>query len=393
MKTRILTLLLLMLGFLSVHGQLIQGTLKPGPASNQVEVWLKPDFDNLNARYLFQIGLPIAWSATAPIQPTDIAWAIDPGFTATFGNNYTVTKNPIATNTGGTEKYINLVLVRGGAGASAAQSWTHDVEFKVLTVTFNSPNGSPGAPVKLADYQDGGSDGQGNFYTQNEINGYYVSSNSISNFYASTGSTVAGTASAGYVVTNANITLPVRLLSFSGYKNGNKNILQWSTSDEANCKGFEIQRSQDGENFSRVGFVNTLAINGNSSSVLKYSFEDYNPILLKQFYRLKQIDIDEKAKMSNVVMISGAKPAIREIGGLYPNPTHNILNVIVNSPQNDRIDLIVTELGGKIVRNKLVTVGEGSNSIDIDISSLPANGYLITIKGEKNMKGLKFIKQ
>jgi hypothetical protein len=382
-----------MLGFLSVQGQLIQGTLKPGPASNQVEVWLKPDFDNAGIHYLFQIGLPIAWSSSAPIQPTDISWTIDPGFSAAFGNNYNVTKNAIATNTGGTEKYINLVLVRGGAGASTAQTWTHGVEFKLLTVTFNSPNGSPGAPVKLADYQDGGSDGQGNFYTQDESNNYYVSANSISNFYASAGSTVGGTASAGFIVTNANITLPVRLLSFSGYKNGNKNILQWSTSDEANCKGYEIQRSTDGQNYSRIGFVNTLAINGNSSTILKYSFEDYNPTLLKQFYRLKQIDIDEKVKMSNIVMISGAKPAILALGGLYPNPAHNTLNVIVNSPQNDRIELVVTELGGKIVRNKLIIVGEGSNSIDIDISSLSANGYLVSLKGEKNVNGLKFIKQ
>jgi hypothetical protein len=383
-----------MLSLVSVHGQLIQGTLKPGPATNQVEVWLKPNFDNNpGVHYLFQIGLPIAWSASAPIQPTDISWTIDPSFSAAFGNNYVVTRNPLATNTAGTEKYFNLVLVRGGAGASDPQTWNNGVEFKVLTVTFNSPSGSPGAPVKLADYQDGGSDGQGNFYTQNEINGYYVSSNSISNFYASAGSTVGGTASAGFIQTDANITLPVRLLRFSGYKNGNKNILQWSTADEQNCKGFEIQRSQDGQNYTRVGFVNTLAINGNSGTVLKYKFEDYNPNLLKQFYRLKQIDIDERAKMSNVVMISGAKPTILGFGGLFPNPARNILNVIVNSPKNDMIELVVRELGGKIVRNKLIPVGEGSNSIDIDVSSLPANGYFITIKGDGHSKGLKFIKQ
>jgi hypothetical protein len=389
MKTRILTLLLL-LGFINVHGQLIQGTLKPGPATNQVEVWLRPDFDNINVHYLFQIGLPIAWSASAPIQPTDISWTIDPTFTATFGNNYTVTKNAIATNTAGTEKYFNLVLVRS---ASTPQTWNQGIEFKVLTVTFNSPNGSPGGKVKLADYQDGGSDGQGNFYTQNESNIYYVSSNSISNFYASAGSTVGGNASTGYVQTDALITLPVHLLSFSGFKNGNKNVLQWSTSDEMNCKGFEIQRSPDGQNYSSVGFVRTLAINGNSGTVLKYSFEDFKPNLVKQYYRLKQIDIDERARMSNVVMISGAKPAMLGLGGLYPNPAHNILNVIVNSPQNSKIDLVVMELGGKIVKNRTTTVGEGNNSIDIDVSSLPANGYLIMIRGEKNQNALKFVKQ
>jgi len=160
-----------------------------------------------------------------------------------------------------------------------------------------------------------------------------------------------------------------------------------------NCKGFEIQRSADGQNYSSVGFVKTLGINGNSGTVLKYSFEDNNPNLAKQFYRLKQIDIDEKAKMSNVIMISGAKPAVLAFGGLYPNPAHNILNVIVNSPENNRVDLVLMELGGKIVENQSTVVGEGSNSIDIDISTLPANGYLIMIKGGKTQNALKFVKQ
>ena len=43
--------------------------------------------------------------------------------------------------------------------------------------------------------------------------------------------------------------LPVSLLTFSGYKESNHNVLKWTTANESNNSGFEIQRSADGINF------------------------------------------------------------------------------------------------------------------------------------------------
>jgi hypothetical protein len=194
----------------SVSQSLIQGTIKSGTSPNDIEVWLKPNFSN-STQYLFQIGMPIAYPASASVQPTSLNVTLDPGFVSAFGNNYSVTVNPIAQNTGGTEKYFNIVLIRGGVGASNPQNWTAGVEFKVLTASF-VPATAPGTAVKLADYQDGGSDGQGNFYTQDGNSNYYITSNSVGNFYASPGqSTVGGTASAGYAQTIASVgcTMPV----------------------------------------------------------------------------------------------------------------------------------------------------------------------------------------
>jgi hypothetical protein len=205
---------LLLIGFLwllissAKSQQLIQGTLKTGAGTGSIEVWLKPNFNN-NVQYLFQIGMPIAFPASASPQPTGLNITLDPGFIAAFGNNYTVTVNPVATATGGTEKYFNIVLVRGGLGASNAQTWTAGTEFKVLTFTF-SPSTAPASQVKLADYQDGGSDGLGNFYTQSGNNDYYITANSVGNFYATVGqSTAGGTVAAGYAQTIATIPPPV----------------------------------------------------------------------------------------------------------------------------------------------------------------------------------------
>src|SRR5205085_2654238 len=200
-----------------------------GLAANQVEVWLKPNFNN-STQFLFQIGMPIAFPSSVSPLPTGLSVTLDPAFIAAFGSTYSITVNNLAT--GGTlngDKYFNIVLIRqagsGGVG-SLPQTWTAGVEFKVLTATFQGSSAS--AFVKLADYQDGGSDAQGQFYTQDGNNIYYLNNNSSQNFYSTpgpSGSTAAGDALYGFTQTNSLVSLPVNLINFSGYKNGSKNTL------------------------------------------------------------------------------------------------------------------------------------------------------------------------
>ena len=126
--------------------------------------------------------------------------------------------------------------------------------------------------------------------------------------------------------------LPVNLLTFSGYKESNHNVLRWTTVNESNNRGFEIQRSTDGVNFGVIGFVNSQAPGGNSNSNLNYTFTDNNPAGTKQYYRLRQVDIDNHGKYSSIVLIRGDKPLTLAIGGLFPNPANNIMNVIIDAP-------------------------------------------------------------
>jgi hypothetical protein len=87
----------------------------------------------------------------------------------------------------------------------------------------------------------------------------------------------------GLAVDNFSLVVPpgiptaVNFLNFSGYKQGSVNILKWATVTETNNLGFEVQRSNDGINFTVIGFVNSLATNGNSNAELSYTFIDNNP--------------------------------------------------------------------------------------------------------------------
>jgi len=91
---------------------------------------------------------------------------------------------------------------------------------------------------------------------------------------------------------------------FNGRRQGAVNLLNWKTATEQNIKGYEVQRSYDGQHFSSIGFVNSQAPGGNSNSLLQYSFTDNSFSGEKQYYRLRQVANDCRIAISSFVPIS-----------------------------------------------------------------------------------------
>ena len=185
---------------------------------------------------------------------------------------------------------------------------------------------------------------------------------------------------ANQLTANALITLPVSLLNFSGYKSGSKNVLKWTTSSEQNNAGFEVQRSTDGSNYSVIGFVNTLAPGGNSGTEVSYTFDDNSPVVSKRnYYRLNQKDIDGRSKWSNVVLINGDKPTSIGIGGIFPNPASTTVNVLIDAPRRDDVTVVLMDALGKTIKQKVVNVEIGSNTVPVEIGSLANGSYLVKV--------------
>ncbi|MEI9910430.1 MAG: hypothetical protein WDO71_12635 [Bacteroidota bacterium] len=85
----------------------------------------------------------------------------------------------------------------------------------------------------------------------------------------------------------------------------------------------------------------------------------------KQYYRLKQVDIDNRSKLSNIVLITGAKPLTLAIAGVFPNPANAEVNVIIDAPGRDNVTLVVTDIYGKNVKQRAANVETGSNTIPV----------------------------
>lgn len=190
-------------------------------------------------------------------------------------------------------------------------------------------------------------------------------------------------------------TLPVSFVSFSGYKSGSVNKLQWTTSSEQNNVGFDVQRSLDGMSYTSIGFVNTLAPGGNSATNLNYNFTDNSVAGSKQFYRLRQVDIDNRSRFSTVVLIKGDKPTTIAIDGLFPNPASSVVNVLIAAPSKDKVTVMVTDMAGRTVAQQVANVETGSNTIPIDISRLINGTYMVKLVCANGCEGAvgKFVKQ
>jgi hypothetical protein len=173
--------------------------------------------------------------------------------------------------------------------------------------------------------------------------------------------------------------LPISLFNFSGYKDRSHNQLRWTTGSEQNNSGFEVQRSTDGFNYTAIGFVNTLALGGNSSSQLNYTFTDNSVTGSRQYYRLRQVDFDNHSKLSNIVLIKGDNHLTLMIDDLFPNPASTLVNVLIAAPTKDKVTLVVTDIAGRNVIQQLVNVETGSNTIPVDISRLSNGTYMVKL--------------
>lgn len=195
------------------------------------------------------------------------------------------------------------------------------------------------------------------------------------------------------VTTVAAASLPVTLASFNGRRQDNINILDWTTTMELNNKGFEIQRSSDGIHYNIIGFIESLPPLGNSNELLNYNFSDNAPATDKNYYRLRQVDIDGKYEFSKIILIRSDEIALLKINA-YPNPTTSVLKLNINSPVENNIRMIIMDMLGRVIKQRTERIAKGSNTFSIDMDKMQRGSYLLKVINMDNQEtALPFIKQ
>ena len=172
--------------------------------------------------------------------------------------------------------------------------------------------------------------------------------------------------------------LPVTLTDFKGYHTEGGNRLGWNTVSESNNKGFEIQRSVDGQHFSKMAFAESKAIRGNSTANLNYSYLDEKPLAGTNYYRLKQTDKDGKSSLSAIVAIKSTGTNLLLMTAIYPNPVQNKMSLVLSAPVTaNEVTLVITDVTGKVVLQQKARLQSGDNNILLNLSALHSGSYLI----------------
>jgi Secretion system C-terminal sorting domain len=177
--------------------------------------------------------------------------------------------------------------------------------------------------------------------------------------------------------------VPLTLLSFDAFKNKNKVDLKWTTTNEINTSHFEIERSSNAVDFTKIGSVNSV----NSSGTNNYSSEDIQPLKGINFYRLKQVDIDGSFKYSNInkVLFENFGDAIT----IYPNPAKDYIQFDYVSKQKT-ILVSLFDMQGRLIRT---TTLANVLPLKLNVENLSKGNYVIQLSdGEKIAIG-GFIKQ
>ncbi len=177
--------------------------------------------------------------------------------------------------------------------------------------------------------------------------------------------------------------VPVELVSFTAVANNNSIALTWTTSTETNNKGYEIEKSVDGNKFYTIGFIKGA---GTSTESHSYNFTDEltsNPNTTL-YYKLKQIDFNGDFTYSKVVSLDIDLPLHFNLSQNYPNPFNPTTTISFSIKETGKTSLRIYDILGNLVAEIFnETKQPGEYKITYNASKLSSGIYLYELQSSK----------
>ncbi|MBC7534597.1 MAG: T9SS type A sorting domain-containing protein [Ferruginibacter sp.] len=187
----------------------------------------------------------------------------------------------------------------------------------------------------------------------------------------------SGNANRFYVVFEQLKTLPVDLLSLKAFKNETSVAVNWTVASEVNVDRYEVERSIDGSQFSKLGLVKAA---GSANATNAYSFTDRQPLGGFNYYKLKMIDKDGSFKFSQVVRVMFDQR--QATATVYPNPVKgNNMSVSINQLLAGTYSINLTNIAGQTIQSLKVDHAGGVFNRTINAAALPSGKYQLQIIG------------
>lgn len=156
-------------------------------------------------------------------------------------------------------------------------------------------------------------------------------------------------------------------------------LVEWKTIAETNSSHYNVQRSSDGISFKTIGEVPGK---GNVSNSADYSFEDKQAFGTVYYYRIQQMEYNNKINYSIVIKSGsgGKKTLVGRWGG-------NALLVYTFSKGNKQFQ--ISDLSG----NRLKQFSSTAEQQIIDLNFFPPGVYTLqVISAEGSVEVFRFVK-
>ena len=172
---------------------------------------------------------------------------------------------------------------------------------------------------------------------------------------------------------------PVELVNFTANFIKNSVHLNWNTATEVMNYGFDIERSVNGSDWSKIGFINGY---GNSNVPHYYTYKDENVDVPGNYkYRLKQIDTDGKFEYSPIAETVVFGPDSYTLSENYPNPFNPTTTIEYQVPTDSKVNLKIIDILGRDIETLVdEEVTAGKHKVIFDASSLSSGIYIYQLR-------------
>lgn len=184
--------------------------------------------------------------------------------------------------------------------------------------------------------------------------------------------------------------LPVELLDFQVQSQNGRRLLTWITASEIGNDYFEIQRSENGEDFEPIGRVDGA---GNSQERTDYHFYDpFSSSAKTLYYRLLQQDFDGNSSLSDVVQLSRETASDKGFY-LYPNPSQKTTQLQLKNGADSHgfYHLQLYAMDGRLIFEEWIDASKLVKEYPIKVATYPRGAYLLKLSNPSEEASQKLL--
>jgi hypothetical protein len=208
---------------------------------------------------------------------------------------------------------------------------------------------------------------------------------------ATTGGVTSNLVSAfnnNFTIASTSFVLPLDIISFTGNKNSNYNRLNWTIANEVNVLHYELQRNNDGVNFTSIN----IQLPKNNNGTEMYSYDDVAAMQSKAYYRLKCVDNNGQIKYSGIVVIA---PSQNDRKDLYviKNPVSDKIDIYASDLVKGQYNYTIANTAGQIIQTGTLDIRtQGVYSIKLP-AYLSSGVYMLIVRNADNILQKSILKE
>ncbi len=177
------------------------------------------------------------------------------------------------------------------------------------------------------------------------------------------------------IVFAAPAPLPVTFTSIKAYQQGANVAVEWKVASQVNIKQYEVERSIDGINFSKLS---TQAATGSSGADITYNWLDVNPVAGDNFYRVRSVAVDGSTKYSATVKVKISK--LDASITVHPNPVSGkVIGVQFAGMEKGTYTIRILNSMDQVLLKQTVTITATNSDQSIPIGNMPKGNYYLEI--------------